>query len=194
MEQKYQIRILSKEETEHVYTKAAVRHFPANELKPLKAIWRMMDAGCYETLGMYLDGQLVSYAFFVQTKDKQNRLLDYYAVMEDYRGNGIGGLFLQRMREWYSDCQGIILETEDIALAQNEEEYKIRARRNAFYVQNGVVETPIKTSYFSADYQIFYLPIKGKKTISQVHEGIRQIYSVMFLDKVDEIVKITGIS
>ena len=191
MEKEYQVRVLNMEEIERVYLGPAQRHFPANELKPLKAIGRMYGDGCYEALGLFDGEKLVAYAFYVQTPDKQNRLLDYYAVMEEYRCNGVGGLFLAKMREWYRDCQGIILETEDLALAQNEEERCTRERRNAFYVRNGVVETAIRASYYSADYQIFYLPIKEEKCVEQIYEELVRIYRVMFLEKFEEIVNMT---
>ncbi|MBQ7954371.1 MAG: GNAT family N-acetyltransferase [Lachnospiraceae bacterium] len=190
MKQDYQIRKLSLPEMEEVYEGPARRHFPANELKPLKAIKRMYGDGCYEALGLFSGTEFLAYAFYVQTPDGKSRLLDYYAVMEEYRSSGVGSLFLSKMREWYRDCQCIILETEDLALAKDEKERETRARRNAFYVRNGGVETEIHVSYFAADYQIFYLPIKGEKSMEQVLADLKKIYRVMFQDKLEKIVEI----
>lgn len=187
--QKYEIRILSLSEMEEIYEGPAKEHFPANERKPFKAIVRMHQAGCYEGLGLYAGDVLVAYAFYVQTPDNEVRLLDYYAVIEEYRGTGAGSTFLELMKEWHQDSQCIILETEDLATAVDEEERRIRSRRNAFYLRNGVIETNIHVSYFAADYQIFYLPVCGEKTQEQVLEDLKKIYGVMFMEKRDELIQ-----
>lgn len=191
----YEIRILSLQEMEEIYEGPAKNHFPDNERKPFKAIVRMHGEGCYEGLGLFEVNSNtdkpgpVAYAFYVQTPDKKLRLLDYYGVMENCRGTGVGSEFLKRMQEWYKDSRGIILETEDLATAKTEEERKTRSRRNTFYVSNGVVETDIHLSYFSADYQIFYIPVGGEKTREQVLEDLNSIYGIMFKDKTEELIK-----
>lgn len=187
--QNYQIRYLSLEEMKEIYEDSSVRHFPANERKPFKAIVRMHEAGCYEGLGLFDEKTLIAYAFYVQTPDKEISLLDYYAVMEEYRGIGVGSAFLGMMKEWYKSSRCIILETEDLSMAADEEELEIRRRRNSFYLRNGVVETDIHVSYFDADYQIFYLPVSGKMTREQVLEDLKKIYRVMFLDKMEELIR-----
>lgn len=48
-----QIRELSLEETRQVYTEAAIRHFPADELKPFHKIELMWRQGAYMGLGIY---------------------------------------------------------------------------------------------------------------------------------------------
>lgn len=198
--QNYEIRYLTLQEMEEIYEGPAKSHFPANERKPFKAIVRMNETGCYEGLGLFKkeeeDGKpgLVAYAFYVQSPDKKLRLLDYYAVMENHRGKGIGSEFLKKMQEWYKDSQGIILETEDFATAETKEERETRSRRNAFYLRNGVRETDIHLSYFAADYQIFYIPVSGAKTREQVMEELKKIYSVMFGDKVEELIKYRAVN
>ncbi len=187
--QKYQIRYLNLQEMEEIYEGPAKNHFPANERKPFKAIVRMQAEGCYEGLGL-LDGEeIVAYAFFVQTPDKKLRLLDYFAVMENHRGMGVGSEFLNLIQDYYKGSRGIILETEDFATAVTEEERGTRSRRNAFYLRNGVRETDIHLSYFAADYQIFYIPVNETKTKEQVMEDLNKIYAVMFGDKVEELIK-----
>ncbi len=187
--QKYQIRYLNLQEMEEIYEGPAKNHFPANERKPFKAIVRMQAEGCYEGLGL-LDGEeIVAYAFFVQTPDKKLRLLDYFAVMENHRGMGVGSEFLNRIQDYYKGSRGIVLETEDFVTSTTEEERETRNRRNAFYLRNGARETDIHLSYFAADYQIFYIPVSGVKTREQVMEDLNKIYGVMFGDKVEELIK-----
>lgn len=186
MERTYKIRVLNIEETEDIYMGPAVRHFPANERKPMKAIRRMYGEGCYETLGLFDGEKLAAYALFVVSPGGDHLLLDYYAVLEEYRGSGVGSLFLQRMRQWYGDRQGILLETEDVLLAADEKERSTRLRRNAFYLRNGVRETQIRASYCGADYQVFYMPIREEKSEQEIRDGLEQIYRIMLLDKYEE--------
>lgn len=155
----------------------------------------MYGDGCYQGLGMYVqaDGEknaeeLAAYALFVTTPEKDALLLDYYAVLEEHRESGTGSLFLQKMKEVYKNRAGILLETEDLALAANEEERQTRTRRNAFYVRNGVTETQIRVSYCGADYQIFYMPICKSADTERIYADLEKIYRVMFLEKYDEYV------
>lgn len=190
----FEVRCLSLPEMEEIYEGLGKEHFPANERKPFSEIRRMYEEGCYEALGFYEQGQEnsseepVAYAFYVQTKDKAVRLLDYYAVRLEYRGSGVGSVFLNRMKEWYKDSDCIILETEDLATAENEEERKTRIRRNSFYLQNEVIQTDIHVSYFEADYQIFYIPLKGIKSRAQVIEDMEKVYRIMFGKKMETLV------
>ncbi len=189
VDQQFDIKVLGLEEIEEIYMGPAVRHFPANERKPMKAIRRMYQAGAYEGLGFFEREALVAYALYVVAPDGRNLLLDYYAVLEDYRGKGIGSIFLQRMSCWYADRQTILLETEDVLLAADEKERQLRSRRNDFYLRNGVRETRIHVSYCGADYQVFYLPIREQKDEIRVQEALEQIYRVMFPETYEEWVK-----
>lgn len=188
----YEIRMLELAEIEDIYEHPAQRHFPENELKPLKSIRRMYTEGCYQGLGMYVRGEtgeeLAAYALFVTTKEQDALLLDYYAVLEGRRNSGTGSLFLQRMKELFRDRNGILLETEDIELAANEEERQTRTRRNAFYRRNGVKETQLRVSYCGADYQIFYMPICRDADETQIRWELEKVYRVMFQEKYEETV------
>ena len=174
----------------NIYEGVAKGHFPANERKPFEAIVRMNQTGCYEGLGLYDSKKnLVAYALYVKTLDGSARLLDYYAVLEEYRSNGVGSVFLEKMKSWYEDSPCIILETEDIFTASNEDEKNERSRRNGFYLRNGVIETDIHVSYFQADYQIFYLPIREELSKEQILAALEKIYRVMFGEKMERIIQ-----
>lgn len=190
----FEVRSLSLPEMEEIYEGLGKEHFPANERKPFSAIRKMYENGCYEALGLYEQGreksseEPVAYAFYVQTKDGKVRLLDYYAVRKEYRGSGVGSVFLNRMKEWYKNSDCIILETEDLAVAETEEERTIRSRRNSFYLQNAVIQTDIHVSYCGADYQIFYIPLKEIKTRAQILKDMKKVYGIMFGEKMETLV------
>ena len=87
------IRTLTIEEIRQTYKEHLRYDFPPDELKPLDRIEVSINEGKYLCIGAFgEDGKLVAYAFFVMTGDKC--LLDYYAVIPELRGKGIGSAFL----------------------------------------------------------------------------------------------------
>lgn len=174
------IRKLSLEEILSVYWEHAVKHFPQDELKPAESIRRMYDAHAYEALALYKEKELAGYAFFAKKPDSDVLLLDYYAVVEQFRNSGIGSFFLQAMREYYSEKAAILIETEQVHKAKTAEEKQMRQRRNAFYERNGCRQTTVWCQLFSVDFGIFTLPIAKTFSDKQVFEELDAIYRYMF--------------
>lgn len=151
---------LNKQNIIEIYTTIAPLHFPTEELRPLANLQSLIDRNGYEGLGLY-DSEsdaLAGYGFFVRIPDADIVLLDYYAILEEYRNQGVGSFFLTQMKEHYCDLRGILLETEDYDTASTEEERSVRARRDAFYMRNGALRTSTKTTVFCVDFQIFFIP------------------------------------
>ncbi|MGN0165234.1 MAG: GNAT family N-acetyltransferase [Lachnospiraceae bacterium] len=184
------IKKLNFEQIAEIYNGVLGKHFPPEEVKPLKNIQKMLLEGCYQVLGMYeadkVDEEnvfagLIGYAFFVISTDRDFVLLDYYAMMDEYRGQGFGSKFLAQIKREYIDCRGVLLETEDVSKASDEEQRSLRERRNRFYRGNGVKETGIRSSVYGVPYEIWIMSINGE-TIesSQCRSALEKIYSVMF--------------
>ena len=85
----YRIEKLAPSQIREIYTGPAVRHFPANERKPVAAIEKLLEDGMYIGLGMFEAGRstdeseespLMAYALFTKAADDYV-LLDYYAVL-----------------------------------------------------------------------------------------------------------------
>lgn len=170
-------RFLTESEAKTVYKTYLKHHFPADEVKPWKSIARMWANGCYFAVGVFEGGsgtdavadtsdtraksdlsQLRGYAFFVESPDCNACLLDYYAILPEYRSAGLGGRTLQRLAELVrGKGKYILLETEDIDFAKTEEQIAERTRRDAFYVRNGCVKTDTKGSVFGVKYAVWAL-------------------------------------
>lgn len=192
----YNIRNLTKEETAEIYEKWIHAHFPEDEIKPLRHICRMWKQGAYCALGMYEGEKLVSYGFFAMVPGKDMLLLDYFAVLEDYRNQGAGSFFLQKMGQCLSEYrgvsyQGILIETEDIMYSRNEEERKIRQKRNLFYEKNGAVCTGVTGEVYGVHYAVWNLPIAGNAGTEECREQLQEIYRMMVEgEKYEKFVKI----
>lgn len=166
----YKCEKLTKEDIIKIYTELAPDSFPAEELRPLSNINSLLERGGYEGLGLYKqdDCVLLGYAFFIKVPGMSTALLDFYAVLREYRCLGIGSIFLQEIRGYYQDLNGLILETEDTAFAANEEEFQLRNRRNAFYFKNGARQTTLSCSIFDSAFRILFLPTSAQLSASSV--------------------------
>lgn len=179
-ENAFTMRNLSDKQILSIYTGVAKQHFPEAELKPVAIIERMLEDGGYEGIGLFFEDKLVGYAFFVKVPLNDVLLLDYYAVLEEFRNGGTGSLFLQKMQDSYQHKAAIILETEEPDQANNQAEYDIRLRRNLFYERNGAISTDVKSRLYIVDFGIFYIPLLKTFTNSQIGKQLDCIYRYMF--------------
>lgn len=180
---KYLIQNLNLEQVADIYNKYIYLHFPREEIKPLKNIQKMWSMGAYQALGMYEQKEdateLIGYAFLALEPDCNILLLDYLAIVEDYRGRGMGGIFLREMRKRLTKYDGILIETEDIAFASDEEERLTRQKRDAFYERNGVLRTGIRSRIFCVRYAIWQLPVSKPMTDAECKQSLENIYKIM---------------
>jgi len=165
----YCIKLLTPEATVQIYRDIAPAHFPADELKPVAAIEALYDLNAYLGLGLYRseDDMLMGYALFLTPPASDTVLLDYYAVLEEYRELGLGSFFLQEMKRYFqetSDIKWILIETEDPACTEDKEEALLRNRRNAFYYKNGAHPTGVACTLFGVPFQIQFLPTVHAET------------------------------
>jgi len=81
---------LSIEEFTDIYNQYMVEDFPKDELKPLERMIFTMKTGLSCAYGMYEGKNLMGYAVFILPQGLQYGLLDYLAVLKQYRGSGVG--------------------------------------------------------------------------------------------------------
>lgn len=167
-----------------IYEIHMVYDFPQAELKPWQRIEAMYGEGKYEGYGLYEGEELRTYALLVKGEGDACPLLDYYAVCRGNRDSGYGSLFLELLKKELADRRGILLESERIRSAANEEEYGIRTRRIAFYRRNHCIVTDIEARVFGVDYSILYLPIAKPVEEVSVKESLEHIYHIMFPPRV----------
>lgn len=182
--QQHRIKIkkLGEEEILRIYQTYSADHFPPDELKPVASIQRMIKEGIYAGYGLYSDcpdSLLYCYALFTILPDCCGVLLDYFAVMEEYRSCGIGSQFLHYMKEADTGFGGLIIESEDPGQAASKEELMIRNKRLAFYYSNGAEDTGIRARIFGVPYYILYLPLSQKADSDQIEEELKNIYRHM---------------
>lgn len=161
-----------------IYSEYMRRDFPVNELMPLSAIKKMLDSHMYECYGLYCDGKFAGYAFFLKQTiaGYSNYLLDYLAMIPEYRDQGYGSVFLGQLKGMLSDADCILVEADDPDKANNDAAGKIRMRRIDFYKRNGYIPTKHTVQVFGADYRLLVLPITRSFDIDRT----RQIYEMIY--------------
>jgi len=145
---------LTAQQRAYIYQNHMTRDFPKNELKPCTMIERLLQEGVYDCLGLYDENQLVGYAYFTKLPDSGHLLLDYYAILSNFRNRGYGGYFLKEFVHHYANFRGILIEVENPDCAHTEEECALQTRRLSFYLRNGARETAIRGVVFTAPFRI----------------------------------------
>lgn len=183
------IRTLTIEEIRQTYKEHLRDDFPPDELKPLDRIEVSINEGKYLCIGAFgEDGKLVAYAFFVMTGDKC--LLDYYAVIPELRGKGIGSAFLsEAIRK--ADSSFTMIEIEDPSEAADEKEKLICQKRMDFYLNAGCINTEVRVVTFGVSFLLLEYPLKQKHSALEVSEGYKDIYKGILSKRMfDENIKV----
>ena len=110
----YHCRSLTREEITDTYNRHMKKYFPKDELKPLSRILFSLDKEQYICYGIFNNETLCGYAFFASIIEdgKTYYLLDYFATVEEFRGQGIGSEFLKLLYDKVSNVEMVLCEAE----------------------------------------------------------------------------------
>ena len=173
----YHCRPLTREEIIDTYTKHMKKDFPKDELKPLLRIQFSLDKDQYICYGIFNNDTLCGYAYFASIVDdgKIYYLLDYFATVEEFRGQGIGSEFLKVLYDKVSDVEMVLCEAETPD-GTTGDEYNIRSRRIAFYLNNNFIDTGVTATAFGVDFVLLELDLGRKHT----HQDIGHYYAEFY--------------
>ncbi|HEY8910236.1 MAG TPA: GNAT family N-acetyltransferase [Desulfosporosinus sp.] len=169
---KYYIRRMALEEIKALY-KRIERDFARGEYSPFAILEEHLENGLQKAYVFCEEEEDLAYAVCTDTHDNGYVLISLLAVFKEYRGQGVGSAFLERLRLMYKDKQALLVEVERPDEAKTPEEAHSRRRRIEFYVKAGfyLIE--------GVDYSIWDIPmhlmafplIASKKTINQEIKG-----------------------
>lgn len=161
-------------QVEAIYRIRLKKDFARRELRPLASLRRSWEHDAYDCYGLYDGGALLGYAFFVLLG--KNALLDYLAIAEEHRDEGLGTAFLQMLASCLADADCAICEVEDPERAQDEETRAQRERRLRFYLRSGYMKTALTSRVFGVDYRILEMPTGKTHTADE----LRAIYTALY--------------
>lgn len=179
-----ELRELTAETLTEIYHRYMTADFPQDELKPLDRMVYMMESGLSCAYGIYEQERLRGYAVFIVPEGFRYGLLDYLAVLEEYRGTGIGHIFFElvggTLAAKYPALRGFFIESEAMACAADARECRIREKRISFYEQNGCLMTTLGSKLFGVTYSILVYDFSGKADASASIEDLNDVYLAMF--------------
>ena len=147
----FYLQPVSLQQAQQIYEQHMTRDFPPAELKPFAMIRQGMQQGSYDFLALYrADDTLMGYAVLVAEPGQPAALLDYYAVLPQTRGGGVGAAGLQLLRQYYAaQKDSILIESEYPAEAPDPAAAR---RRIGFYQRHG---------FFLNDYEYYQPPMRA---------------------------------
>ena len=120
--------------------------FPKSEQKPFFIIKKNAQRGIVEMLEIDEDGEFCGLAVTIHYKDLV--LLDYFAITPEKKGKGIGSKTLSLIKEKYKSNR-LLLEIE--AIGEEHPNNQQRIKRQAFYMNNGMINTGKYVNLFGTE-------------------------------------------
>ena len=151
--------------------------FPASEKKPFSMIRAMQKKGKSDIWYCTENGKFAGLVITINGPDKI--LLDYLAVVQNRRGQGLGSDILKKMREQYSG-KGVFLEIEVVDKAA--ENYEERKRRKQFYLANGMTAMNVFVELFGVNMEL--LGFDCHLSFEEYHDFYRDNYNAWAADHV----------
>ena len=173
-------RILSLEERELFYHNYLLKDFHKSEMKPLSLLESLIEQGNYLCIGFFEAEQPLGYAYLGKSNDGRSLILDYFAVVKEYRSKGWGGRFLEELKLYLGgNYDTLFAEVENPEFASDESDRSKRIRRIHFYHQNGFHTSSILACIFGNEYQILILPLAAKHHGEILLEKLRLLYKTL---------------
>lgn len=168
--------------------------FPEDERKPLELLQSSYKKYYTRIIEILYKNEIIGFMILNKVKDKGYAVLDYLAILPQYRNNKFGTKALQILLEQEKENSGIFIEIEKVGLGKDIEENLLREKRKNFYEKVGfkklnfdlflfdVVYTPYLFSNSEDDEDIIideilniYEAISGKERIEQNCKIIKKL-------------------
>ena len=169
------LKLLDKQELTDLYQNEMVFDFPKAELKPLRAMLRLMDMGQYDPLLITDDeGSPLGYAMLWLPRARNGALLEYLGVLRGKRNGGLGTQVLPLLAERYGQLFG----EAEAPTSDDPAENDLRRRRIAFYERNGFRVLDYDCALFGVHFNCLY---RGPETDDRKVEALhRSVYADYF--------------
>ncbi len=168
--------------------------FPEDERKPLELIQSSYEKQYTRIIEILYKNEIIGFMVLNRVKDKGYAVLDYLAILPQYRNSKFGTKALQILLEQEKENSGIFIEIEKVGLGKDAKEDLLREKRKNFYEKVGfkklnfdlflfdVIYTPYLFSNIKDDESMIideilniYESISGKERIKQNCKIIKKL-------------------
>lgn len=169
------LKLLNERELTKLYETEMVFDFPKAELKPLRAMLRLMGLGQYDPLLLTdEEGEALGYAMMWLPRERNGALLEYLGVLRGKRNGGLGAQALPLLAQRY----GQIFGEAEAPDSDNPAENELRRRRIGFYERNGFRVLDYECALFGVHFKSLY---RGPETDDRKVEALhRSVYADYF--------------
>lgn len=161
------------QEMKEIYEKHMMSDFPDDERKPLHVILSRLKKKQNLCLCYIEEDVMKGYSILEFDEVNQTLLMDYFAVFEKYRRQGVGTRFLQEMKEYFKNWNALLIESE---CAFDEASQK----RLDFYQKCGALISGEVVHLYHVDYEILAIPLNYDFEVHQVKKAMNQIYEKIY--------------
>lgn len=157
-----------------------LRDFKWNERANYFRMKNLLQHGYCELLLLSNHNKIIGYALMIQVSDYNYLLLNYFAIVKRYRKQGYGHIFLDEIKKYYHDTNGIFGEIEALGYGKNERENQIRKQRLHFYKTLGFEQlSNIRLKLWDVEYNAIFLPIQDQEK-KQLQKYLLNIYENLY--------------
>jgi GNAT superfamily N-acetyltransferase len=173
LEQKMELKLLNFCELEQLYAQELTADFPKSELKPLRAMGRLMEQNRYDPLLVTEQNEPVGYALVWLPEGRQGGLLEYLGVLRGKRDHGIGTQILSLLGERYGQLFG----EAEAPTSPDPAENSLRRRRLDFYCRNGFRILDYQCALFGVHFNCLYRgPETDDRKVESLHMSVYASY------------------
>lgn len=171
---KLKLKPLKEAELTRLYETEMVYDFPRAELKPLRAMVRLLAMGQYDPLLIADDQDTpLGYAMLWLPKGRQGALLEYLGVLRGKRNGGLGSRVLPLLMDRYGQLFGEAEAPDSDDPAEND----LRRRRIAFYERNGFRVLDYDSALFGVHFKSLYRgPERDDRKVEALHRSVYADY------------------
>lgn len=152
--------------------------FPEDERKPLKLIQSTCEKKYTKIMEILYKSELVGFMLLNRVKDNGYAVLDYLAILPQYRNSKFGTKALQILLEQEKESNGIFIEIEKVGLGKDTEENLLREKRRNFYEKIGFKKLNFDLFLFDVIYTP-YLFSNIKDNEDMIIDEILNIYEAI---------------
>lgn len=152
--------------------------FPEEERKSIKQIEVGYKKGYVKVIKIMHQNQLVGFMKVNRVKENGYIILDYLAILPEYRDNQFGTKALKLLLEEEKESKGIFIEIEKVGLGRNEKENLARQKRKCFYEKVGFKELNFDLFLFNVVYTpLLFSNIQENEDV--IIDNILEIYEAI---------------
>ena len=180
------LRKIDFKEFKKIYKNHIIKDFPPNE-RP--SLWGFKKRILKQNESVYIYEEEEQEKAYIILKEHCGYIfISFFAVYEEYRGEGIGTKAIKELEENMKNKKGMVIEVENPKYAKNEEEEKLQKRRIKFYERLGFEIVEKLEVNLVAEYKIM---IKGEEEIdaTKTKELMKNYYYSFSVPKIDKILK-----